>query len=91
MKVKKLCYWCREKPAKKLPELHGNYATGVYFCSLRCAAYHGMERVLAESPEWCDRHGQWYFEPTIQQTMEGCHVCRDELNESLTQESQRQC
>ena len=74
------CHKCGKKPARSFFDAHPGVAE-TYFCSLRCAAHHGIQSVYGESPRWCPGCEQWIPEEDLMphendtRKNQGCPEC----------------
>ncbi len=75
--MKRLCYVCQAKPARRLKPAkpYVNAAKEPTFCSVRCAADYGL-LIAGSSPSdglnWCESHGWW---PASEEMDGGCPEC----------------
>lgn len=52
-----ICLYCKSQPAKVLyPEDAGKKI----FCTVRCAANHGLMQA-SEEMSWCPKHREWFI------------------------------
>lgn len=58
-----LCLHCMQKPAKIL---NLGEEEGPIFCTMHCAAVHGVSKAEDEV-EWCGKHRVWFI------AVDGCH------------------